>query len=164
MAGATAKISGKSKAAIIAISLGTESAASVFKYLKEEEIEQLIVEISRIGNKLSMPRGRKYCLNFALADNYEVNAKKLKALFDPEKFMVKITPLHMTHACVDNNIKTTDGYEYFTPYQHVETELIDAGFDVLVFVPSKDEDEGRITCGNAILSGTMPECKYSIEN
>ena len=123
-----------------------------------------LAEISKIGDKLSMPKGRKYCLNFALADNYEVDAKKLKALFDPEKFMVKITPLHMTHACVDNNIKTTNGYEYFTPYQHVEAELIDAGFDVLVFVPSKDEDEGRITCGNAILSGTMPECKYSIEN
>lgn len=119
-------------------------------------------EISRIGNKLPMPKGRKYCLNFALADNYEIDAKKLKALFDPEKFMVKITPLHMTHACVDNDIKTTDGYKYFTPYEHVEAELIDAGFDVLVFIPSKDEDEGRITCGNAILSGTKPECKYTI--
>lgn len=50
MAGATSKLSGKSKAAIIAISLGTESAAAVFKYLKEEEIEQLIVEISRMGS------------------------------------------------------------------------------------------------------------------
>jgi len=51
MVGANSKtLSGQSKAAIIAISLGTESAAAVFKYLKEEEIEQLIVEISRIGN------------------------------------------------------------------------------------------------------------------
>ncbi len=42
-------LNGRAKAAIIAISLGTESAAAVFKHLKEEEIEQLIVEISRIG-------------------------------------------------------------------------------------------------------------------
>ena len=35
-----------------------------------------------------------------------------------------------------------------------------AGFDVIVFVPSYDEDLGLITCGNAILSGNMPKIKY----
>ena len=34
------------------------------------------------------------------------------------------------------------------------------GFDVLVFIASEYEDLGRITCGNAILSGTLPECPY----
>ena len=37
-------------------------------------------------------------------------------------------------------------------YKKVEKELIEAGFDVLVFIPSIDEDISRITCGNAILS------------
>jgi len=27
---------------------------------------------------------------------------------------------------------------------------------------SKEEDLGRITCGNAILSGSLPECEYKI--
>jgi len=117
-------------------------------------------EISIIGESLPRPIGRKYALNFALADDYEVNAKKLVKLFDPDKFMVKITPLHKTNSCVDNNIKTSLGYTEFTPYQKVEQELKDVGFDVLVFIPSIDEDLGRITCGNAILSGTMPEVEY----
>lgn len=43
-------LSGRAKAAIIAISLGTEAAASVFKHLKDDEVEQLILEISRIGS------------------------------------------------------------------------------------------------------------------
>lgn len=109
---------------------------------------------------LPMPIGRKYSLNFALADNYEVDAKRLRELFDPKKCMVKITPLHMTHSCAENNIKTSDGYTSFVPYQKAEDDLINAGFDVLIFVPSSDEDGGRITCGNAILSGSLPECKY----
>lgn len=46
----TIKISGKTKAAIVAISLGTEAAADVFKNLKEDEIEQLTVEIAKIGS------------------------------------------------------------------------------------------------------------------
>lgn len=118
-------------------------------------------EMSDMVKALPMPKGRKYALNFALADNYEVNAKKLRELFDPKKCMVKITPLHMTHSCEENNIKTSDGYTSFVPYQKAEDDLINAGFDVLIFVPSSDEDGGRITCGNAILSGSMPECKFT---
>lgn len=121
-------------------------------------------QISDIVKDLPMPVGRKYALNFALADTYEVNAEKLRDLFDPKKCMVKITPLHMTHSCVENNILTSGGYTSFVPYQKAEADLIKMGFNVLVFVPSMDEDGGRITCGNAILSGTMPECKYEFES
>ena len=117
-------------------------------------------EISEIGKDLIHPKGRKYALNFALADNYEVNAEKLRDLFNPDKFMIKITPLHKTKSCVENNIQTTGGYEYFTPYEKAEMNLKKVGFDVLVFVPSYEEDLGRITCGNAILSGSKPEVDY----
>jgi len=117
-------------------------------------------EISKIGTELPFPKGRKYALNFALADNYEVDAVRLRKLFNPDKFMVKITPLHQTYSSEENGICTTDGYQYFTPYQQAEKDLINNGFDVLVFIPSYDEDMGRITCGNAILSGSYPECEY----
>jgi len=118
-------------------------------------------EISKIGQNLPDPIGRKYALNFALADNYEVDAVRLKSLFDPENFMVKITPLHKTTSCNDNHIETTGGYDSFVPYQKTETDLKNAGFDVIVFIPSVDEDGGLITCGNAILSGSTPTVKYS---
>lgn len=120
-------------------------------------------EIADIVRDLPMPKGRKYALNFALADDYEVDAEKLRDLFSPDKCMVKITPLHVTNSCIENHIQTSDGYKSFVPYQKAEEDLIKAGFDVLIFVPSSDEDEGRITCGNAILSGSVPECDYEIE-
>lgn len=110
---------------------------------------------------LPKPKGRKYALNFALADEYIIDAKRLRYLFNPEYFMCKITPLHKTKSCEDNNITTTGGYEAFTPYKKVERDLIDQGFDVIVFVPSYDEDGGLITCGNAILSGNLPSVKYT---
>ena len=117
-------------------------------------------KISEIGKNLPDPKGRKYALNFALADEYEVDAERLLNLFSPKKFMVKITPLHKTNSCLNNNIKTSKGYEAYTPYKEKEKCLIQAGFDVLVFIPSYDEDLGRITCGNAILSGSKPEIPY----
>ena len=117
-------------------------------------------EISEIGKSLIDPVGRKYALNFAIADGYQVDAEKLRQLFSPKKFMVKITPIHATRSCNENDIKTTEGYKAFTPYQKIEQELKDNGFDVIVFVPSYEEDLGLITCGNAILSGNLPKIKY----
>lgn len=119
-------------------------------------------EIAKIGRELSMPKGRKYALNFALADDSIIDGKRLRELFDPDKFMCKITPLHRTASCEQNHIATTDGYELFTPYKGVEEDLKAHGFDVIVFVPSYDEDNGLITCGNAILSGKLPTSEYEI--
>ncbi|BDU50483.1 flagellar motor switch protein FliG [Haliovirga abyssi] len=42
------KLHGKQKAAILLISLGQDTAAEVFKHLKDEEIEQLTLEIARL--------------------------------------------------------------------------------------------------------------------
>jgi 23S rRNA (adenine2503-C2)-methyltransferase len=96
-------------------------------------------------------KGRKITLNFAVA-NYTIDAELLGRYFDPAKFLVKLTPMHKTNVCLDNNITTKGDYTTLAPYLHHEKALKDVGFDVLVFVASKEEDESRITCGNAILS------------
>jgi 23S rRNA (adenine2503-C2)-methyltransferase len=119
-------------------------------------------DIVEIMDLMPDPKGRKYTLNFALADNYIIDAEYLAQLFDPKRFMVKITPLHKTKSCKDNGIVTTGGYDKFTPYKETETNLKKWGFDVIVFVPSYDEDLGMITCGNAVLSGNMPKTKYFV--
>ena len=45
---ATSTMTGREKAAMLLITLGPEKAANIFKYLKEEEIEQLTLEIANI--------------------------------------------------------------------------------------------------------------------
>ena len=120
-----------------------------------------LIDIAELGRLLPDPKGRKYALNFALADNYIVDADKLTTLFNPNKFMVKITPIHETKTSEENGIETKWGYEEFTPYDIPERDLKNAGFDVIVFVPSYDEDLGLITCGNAILSGSVPKVKFT---
>ncbi len=118
-----------------------------------------LIDISKMFADMQKPKGRKYALNIALADDYIVDARHLARLFNPDYFMVKITPLHNTSSCKSNDIKTTGGYSSFVPYQDVEQRLKAVGFDVLVFIPSADEEEGLITCGNAILSGSIPKTK-----
>ena len=76
--------------------------------------------------------------------------------FDPTKFIVKLTPMHKTKTALDNDVRTCGDYTMYYPYEKHEENLRLAGYDVLVFVASREEDEGRITRGNAILSGTKP--------
>jgi 23S rRNA (adenine2503-C2)-methyltransferase len=110
-------------------------------------------EISEIGKVLDSPIGRKITLNFAVA-NWDIDALKLRNLFDPDKFIIKLTPMHKTTAAIDNNIETEGDYTDYYPYMHHEESLKAVGFEVLTFIASREEDASRITCGNAILSGS----------
>ncbi len=117
--------------------------------------QQLYLEdLARIGERMPEPIGRKYCLNFAYSTDFEVDAERLVSLFDPSKFMAKITPIHNNNACRKNQIRTIGGYDSYVPYKKPEEDLKRAGFDVLVFVPSMDEEDGCVTCGNAVLGGS----------
>jgi 23S rRNA (adenine2503-C2)-methyltransferase len=100
-----------------------------------------------------IPNGRKITLNFAIAD-WEVNPNVLLKYFNPQDFVIKLTPMHKTAAAEQHRITTKGDYTMYYPYEQHEKELRDAGYDVIVFIASVEEDLGRITCGNAILSGS----------
>lgn len=113
-------------------------------------------EIGEIAKQLVAkhpPVGRKITLNFALA-GYEIDVEKLLKFFDPKYFLCKLTPMHVTESVVDNKVS------FVEPYEDIEKRLKDAGYDIIVFIPSHEEDMGRITCGNALLSGSKPEVRY----
>jgi 23S rRNA (adenine2503-C2)-methyltransferase len=106
--------------------------------------------ISKIMDDV-IPNGRKITLNFAVAD-YEIDPDKLLMFFDPDNYIIKLTPMHKTNSAINNNILTKGDYTTYYPYKEYEENLKKAGYDVLVFIASKEEDESKITCGNAILS------------
>jgi 23S rRNA (adenine2503-C2)-methyltransferase len=103
-----------------------------------------------------IPSGRKITLNFAIA-GYIIDPKVLLKYFNPDDYIVKLTPMHKTTSALKNGIETNGDYTAFYPYKQYEDSLKRAGYDVLVFIASKEEDESLITCGNAILSGSIPK-------
>lgn len=109
-------------------------------------------EISELAKKLPEPRGRKYTLNFAVTKDTILEADVLSSLFDKDKFIVKITPIHKTKSAVENGFDITTSYTDYDVYRDFEQPLVKRGWDVIVFVPSKEEDGDRITCGNALIS------------
>lgn len=109
-------------------------------------------DIAYVCRRLPMPKGRKYTLNFPVTDKTILDPKELSRLFDKDKFIVKITPIHETNEANANGIGTPEGYYKYDVYRQFEQPLLDEGWEVIVFIPSKEEDEDRITCGNALLS------------
>lgn len=106
-------------------------------------------DIGEIIDELPMPKKRKYTLNFAVTSESNLNVDLMNKYFDKEKCIVKITPIHETVEAVDA------GYEIVTDfdvYEKFEQPLVKDGWDVIVFVPSKEEDKDRITCGNSLIA------------
>ena len=106
-------------------------------------------EISDIIKELPMPKKRKYTLNFAVTSKNNLDVDLMNKYFDKEKCIVKMTPIHKTVEAVD------EGYEIikdFDVYEKFEEPLVKDGWDVIVFIPSKEEDEDRITCGNSLIA------------
>ena len=106
-------------------------------------------EISDVIRELPMPKKRKYTLNFAVTSKSNLDVDLMNKYFDKEKCIVKITPIHETVEAVD------EGYEIvknFDVYEKFEQPLVEDGWDVIVFVPSKEEDADRITCGNSLIA------------
>ncbi len=106
-------------------------------------------EISEVIKELPMPKKRKYTLNFAVTSKSNLDVELMNKYFDKDKCIVKITPIHETVEAVD------EGYEIvkdFDVYEKFEQPLVDDGWDVIVFVPSREEDADRITCGNSLIA------------
>lgn len=110
--------------------------------------------MSRVASRLPRPLGRKYCLNFAFSSGSTIDEHVLSGLFSSRDWMVKITPIHNNTACRVNGYETVGGYDSWDAYRDVYDRLSQAGWDVLVFVPSLDEEHGLVTCGNAVLGGS----------
>ena len=106
-------------------------------------------EIGEIINHLPDPLARKYTLNFAVTSKSNLDPVLMDKYFDKNRCIVKITPIHETVEA------STNGYEIvkdFDVYEQFEKPLVDAGWDVIVFVPSAEEDADRITCGNSLIA------------
>lgn len=106
-------------------------------------------EIGEMIAQLPAPKKRKFTLNFAVTSKSCLDPEIMDKYFDKARCIVKITPIHETKEAVN------EGYEIITDYdvyEKFEKPLVKAGWQVIVFVPSKEEDADRITCGNSLIA------------
>ena len=111
------------------------------------------------GERFYSPGDRKVTLNFALAQDMPVDPQILLNHFDPEIFLIKITPLNPTYQAMENQLSS-----YIDPniadngYEIVEALKL-SGYQVIVSIGEVEENLIGSNCGQYIkrhLAATNP--------
>lgn len=104
--------------------------------------------ISDYGNEFYTPGDRKITLNFALARNVPVEPEVLLRHFDPEKFILKITPINPTHSTARNELTSyVDPHDRRAHSDSLLQKLRAAGYQVLLSIGEVEENKIGSNCG-----------------
>lgn len=101
-------------------------------------------QIDNIVRKIDFGK-RKPVLNFALCENWHVNAETLSLYFNSKKYVVKFTDLHETKASKRNHLIPSR-----REYQQLKMELEAKGFIVVNQWTDEEEDATQMPCGRII--------------
>ncbi|MGB9636567.1 MAG: radical SAM protein, partial [Thermoplasmata archaeon] len=93
-------------------------------------------EIAAFGERYWDKTDRKINLNFALGKNIPVEPEVIEKLFNPEKFLVKLTPVNPTKRAEKNGIQSLLSYEG-NPCLSIIENFKKSGFDVIVSIGAK---------------------------
>jgi 23S rRNA (adenine2503-C2)-methyltransferase len=119
-------------------------------------------DMAAYGERFYLHGDRKITLNFALAEGMPVEPDVMLHYFDPERYLVKITPVNPTCHAVQNGLSThIDPYRPETG-QAVAQSLTEVGYDVIVSIGEVQENEIGSNCGQYVLN--YMESKKKLED
>ena len=107
-------------------------------------------EIARFGERWFEPGDRKLTLNFALGPGIPFDPARVAVLFDPEKFLVKITPVNQTETARKNGIETFLDHRGSAVPEGLLEGLEAAGFEVILSIGEAEEIDLGTNCGQAV--------------
>jgi 23S rRNA (adenine2503-C2)-methyltransferase len=107
--------------------------------------------IAQYGKRFVKKGERKITLNFALAQNVPVDPNILRKYFDPELFLIKITPLNPTYQASENKLESyIDAHDERKDYELVK-QLRDSGYEVIISIGEVEENKIGSNCGQYIM-------------
>jgi len=108
-------------------------------------------KIAQYGKKFFAQGDRKITLNFALAKNVPLEPDVLGGVFDPDRFLIKITPINPTYSTLENNVVS-----YINPTarhgecDHLLQQLREKGYDVILSIGELEENKIGSNCGQQV--------------
>lgn len=106
--------------------------------------------LATLGETFHRPGDRKIALNFALARGVPVDPERLRAVFDPRCFMVKLTPVNPTERARRAGLDTVLSAEDPEAAHELVARLTGLGFDVVVSIGEADEIQIGSNCGQLV--------------
>ena len=116
-------------------------------------------KIAMFAERFTQKKDLKITLNFATINNVPINANVIADNFDPDKFLIKITPLNPTFQASVNNLTNkldVENPDNFT----LAHELKKLGFDVIISVGKLEENKIGSNCGQYIKTAKLNSFTY----
>ncbi|AWI12148.1 MULTISPECIES: flagellar motor switch protein FliG [Bacillaceae] len=173
------ELTGKQKAAILLISLGPDVSASVYKYLTEEEIEKLTLEISTIKNVTADKKEEviEEFHNLALAQDYisqggigyakmilekALGSEQATAILNRLTSALQVRPFDFARKADPNQILN------FIQNEHPQTialilSYLDANQAATILSNLPEEMQADVARRIALMDSTSPEVIYEVE-
>lgn len=108
--------------------------------------------IAEYGQDFVKEGDRKITLNFALAKDNIVDPKIIIKHFDPEKFLIKITPVNPTYSAKANGIVSgVDVFKNHLPHHPGLLEALEKnGYDAILSIGELEENKIGSNCGQYV--------------
>jgi 23S rRNA (adenine2503-C2)-methyltransferase len=120
-------------------------------------------KMAHYGSMFYSSGGKKITLNFALGKNYILDPQSLRKYFDPDLFIIKVTPVNPTFKAIQNGIDSLIVKE--ESHYPVVDELKGIGYDVILSIGEWEENRIGSNCGQYIKamdeSCPVPEGSYA---
>lgn len=107
-------------------------------------------KIAEFGKKFHQGSQQKVTLNFALADDTMIEPDVLQKYFNPDNFLIKITPVNPTYMAAKNNYNSSK--TKLNENNGLVEELKNIGYEVIVSIGDLIENEIGSNCGQHIMN------------
>ena len=126
-------------------------------------------DIASYATRFSPPNSgdKKVTLNFAPAAGYPIDASVIRQHFDPEMFVIKLTPLNPTVRSHEASMRSAIDPSWGNTSAHFVDGFRKEGYDVILSIGELEENRIGSNCGQFIqralnASGT-PERSYALD-
>lgn len=126
-------------------------------------------EIASYGRMFAQPESgdKKVTLNFAPVKGYPIDAGVIRQHFDPERFMIKLTPLNPTVRSKEQELSSAIDPEDKLTSDHLVDAFAREGFDVVLSIGQLEENRIGSNCGQfiqrAIQAKGKPQKSYELD-
>lgn len=107
-------------------------------------------EIAAYGERFFAAGDRKITLNFATPLGFEIDAGKIRESFDPERFLIKLTPVNPTRNQTAHRLESLVVGEKPEAAAPLVSSFEEAGFDVILSIGELGENAIGSNCGQFI--------------
>jgi 23S rRNA (adenine2503-C2)-methyltransferase len=105
-------------------------------------------EMARYGKRFFDPGGKKITLNFALSTVSVIDPAVLIRYFDPELFIIKLTPLNPTIKASGNKLLSLITPE--NSHYEIVNQLEEKGYEVILSIGEWEENQIGSNCGQFV--------------